>query len=105
LDDLTKDAEIEIRIKEAWTQMGMLHHLYKSKDVDRRVLKYLIYLTAPLNTLLWGAESWNLNETNWNKLATFHHSGIRYILNIKWEQMREHKLSNKKVRSRFKNIP
>jgi len=100
-DDLTKDAKIEIRIKKAWSQMGMLCHLFKSKDVDRRV-KYLICLTSPLNTLLWGAESWKLNKTNQNKLATFHYSAIRYILNIKWEQTREQKISNKEVRSRFK---
>ena len=55
-DHLTEDAKIEIRIKKAWAQMGMLHHLFKSKDVNRRV-KYLIYLAAPLNTVLWGAKS------------------------------------------------
>ena len=95
-DHLTEDAKIEIRIKKAWAQMGMLHHLFKSKDVNRRV-KYLIYLAAPLNMVLWGAESWNLNKTNWNKLATFHHSAIRYILNIKWEQVREQRYQTKRI--------
>jgi len=48
---------------------------------------------------------WNLNNTNQNKLVIFHHSVIRYILNIKWEQMREQKISNEEVRSRFENTP
>ena len=90
--------------KKAWSQMGMLCHLFKSKDIDWRV-KYLIYCAAPLNTLLWGAELWNLNNTNQNKLVIFHHSVIRYILNIKWEQMREQKISKEEVGSRFENMP
>jgi len=84
--------------------MGMMHHLFKSKDIDRRV-KYWICLAAPVNTLPWGAKSWNLSKMNQNKLATFHHSAIWYILNIKWEQMREQKISNEEVRRRFENIP
>jgi len=60
--------------------------------------------STTLNTLLWGAKSWNLNKANQNKLATFCHSAIRYILNIKWEQLREQKISSEEVRSRFKNI-
>ena len=84
--------------------MGMLRHLFKSRDVDRRV-KYLIYLAAPINTLLWGSESWNLSRINRNKLAVFHHSAIRYILNIRWDQIREQRISNREVRRRFENIP
>ena len=102
--DLTEDTEIEIQIKKAWSQMGMLRHLFKSRDVDRRV-KYLIYLAAPINTLLWGSESWNFSRINRNKLAIFHHSAIRYILNIRWDQIREQRISNREVRRRFENIP
>jgi len=40
-----------------------------------------------------------------NKLVIFHHSVIRYILKIKWEQMREQKISNEEVRNRFENMP
>jgi len=43
--------------------MGMMHHLFKSKDIDRRV-KYWIYLVVAVNTLLWGAKSQNLSKTN-----------------------------------------
>ena len=61
--DLTEDAKIEARINKASSQLGILKHFFNCKDVDRCV-KYWVYLAAPLNTLLWGAESWNLTEHN-----------------------------------------
>ena len=61
--DLTEDAEIEARINKASSQLRILKHFLNCKDVDRHV-KYWVYLAAPLNTLLWGAKSWNLTEHN-----------------------------------------
>ena len=84
--------------------MGMLRHLFKSRDVDRRV-KFWIYLTGPINTLLWGSESWNLSQSNLHDLNVFHHAAIRYILNIKWTQVREQRITNDELRQRFNDIP
>ena len=61
--DLTEDAKLEARINKASSQLWILKHFFNCKDVDRHV-KYWVYLATPLNTLLWGAESWNLTEHN-----------------------------------------
>ena len=65
--DLTENNETTAHINKAKSQMGLLRHFFTCKDVDRRV-KYWVYATRPLNTLLWGSKSWNLNEHNMKKL-------------------------------------
>ena len=53
---LTKDKEINTRIKKAKSQMGLLRHFFNCKDIDLNI-KYWIYMAGPLNILLWGSES------------------------------------------------
>jgi len=72
---LTEDAEIESQIKKAKSQMGILKHFFNYKDIFQQV-KYWIYIAGPLNTLLWGSQSWNISEHNCDKLQAFHHSLI-----------------------------
>ena len=38
-----------------------MKHFLKNKDIDLRS-KVLLYMTGPLNALLWGCESWNLSK-------------------------------------------
>jgi hypothetical protein len=64
-----------------------------------------IYVSCPLNALLWGCETWNLSAKNLKKLEAFHHGAARRILNIKWQQVHEDKIRNKQVRFRFCNVP
>ena len=73
--------------------MGILHHFFKSRDVNRRV-KYWIYLVGLVNTLLWGLQSWNLSHIHYNKLRIFHHAAIKYILNLGWEEIKEERITN-----------
>jgi len=40
--------------------MGILKHFFSS-DVDPRV-KFWVYITRPLNCLLWGCKYWNVTE-------------------------------------------
>ena len=54
--------------------------------------------------LLWGSKTWNLTDINMKKLNSFHHSAIRWILGIRWEKMKEERITNE-VRERFNNIP
>ncbi len=61
--------------------MGASKHFFNNKDVDCRV-KAQVYIAGPLNALLWGYQSWNLNKKNLNKLQSFHHGAIRWILSI-----------------------
>ena len=84
--------------------MGMLRHFFKSRDVGHRV-KFWIYLTGPIKTLLWGSESWNLSQANLNTLNVFHHTAIRYILDIKWAQVREQRITSEELRQCFNDIP
>jgi hypothetical protein len=62
-------------------------------------------LQDPPNALLWGCECWNPTKRNLNKLRSFHHSAIRRILTISWNQVRCNRITNKKVRFLFCNIP
>jgi len=72
---LMEDAEIKAQIKQAKSQMGILKHFFNCKDVTQQV-KYWIYITGPLNTLLWGSKSLNISEHNHDKLQAFPHSSI-----------------------------
>ena len=84
--------------------MSRFKQVLHSRDIDQRV-KYNIHIMGPLNLLLWGSETWNLTEANLKKLNAFHHSAIRWILGIKWEKMKEERITNDKVRTVFNNIP
>ena len=83
--------------------MGAAKHFFNNKDVDKRI-KAQIYVAGPLNALLWGCETWNLTKYNLNKLMSFHHSAIRWILDIRWDQVREKHIKNKEVRGLLWNI-
>ena len=95
--ELNEDDEIQIRINKAKAQMGLLRHFFDCNDVDRKV-KYWVYAAGPLNTLLWGCESWNLTERNLKRLSSFHHKAIKRILGLKWERVKEEKITNEEVR-------
>jgi len=90
--------------KKVKSQLGMLKHFFSCKDV-KLCMKYWIYIAGPLNTLLWGSESWNLSDANCNKLCSFHHSAIRRILRIWMDEVLEYQITNKQVRMWFENIP
>ena len=101
---LNEDIEIEVRVKKAKSIMGAAKHFFNNKDVDKRI-KAQIYVAGPLNALLWGCETWNLTKYNLNKLISFHHSAIRRILGIRWDQVKEKHIKNKEVRGLLCNIP
>ena len=84
--------------------MGASKSFFDNKDVDKRI-KAQIYITGPLNALLGGCEAWNLTKLNLNKLTAFHHSAIRRILGIKWDQVRQKHIKNKEVRRMLCNMP
>jgi hypothetical protein len=101
---LNEDLEIDTRIKKAKSLMGAAKYFFDNKDVDKRI-KSQVYVSGPLNALLWGCESWNLTKENLRKLTVFHHGAIRRILGIKWSQVREKHIKNKEVRGFLCNIP
>ena len=97
MSNLTEDAKIQARINKSQQQMGRFHHNFWSCDIDKSI-KYWIYAMGPVNALLRGWESWNLNERNRKKLQSFHHSTIRRILGINKLQVIEQHISNEMVR-------
>ena len=99
---LQEDQEIQKRIKQAWSTIGIMRHFLKNNDIDLQS-KFLLYMTGPLNVLLWGCESWNLSKKNINQLNVFH-SAIRWILGIKMSQVKEEKIKNTTIRKQFNNI-
>ena len=84
--------------------MSRFKQVLHSRDVNRSV-NYNIYVTGSLNLLLWGSETWNLTKANLKKIKVFRHSTIRWILGIKWEKMKEERITNDEVRTEFNNIP
>ena len=83
--------------------MGAAKHFFDNKDLNKR-LKAQIYVSCPLNALLWGYKTWNLTKCNLNKLVSFHHSAIRQILGIRWDQVKEKHIKNRGVRGLLCNI-
>jgi hypothetical protein len=99
--ELNKDTKVKIRINKAKSILGTMKHFLNKKDVDLRT-KHSVYTSFAINAALWGCESWNLSTRN---KKSFHHSAIRKILNIQWQQVRDNRIRNKQVRFRFCNIP
>jgi len=85
---LMENANINVRIKRAKSQMGILRHFFSCEDIELRV-KYWVYIEGPLNILLWGSKSWNLSNQNQIKLHDFHHSSICQILGIWMDEVIE----------------
>ena len=101
--DLSDEFDIEERIKNANKAMGVLRFYWKSKQVGQHS-KYLIYQTIPINLLLWACESWALTKVLISKLEVFHNRCIRSILEIKWDEVRQFKITNNQIRKKFHNI-
>jgi hypothetical protein len=84
--ELNEDPEIKAQIKKAKSIMGVSQHFFNNKDIDIR-MKLNIFTLFVINAILWGCEIWNLSGKNKKQLESFHHSTIRRILNIKWQQV------------------
>jgi hypothetical protein len=101
---LNEDAEIDIRIRKAKSIMGASKHFFDNRDIGKKI-KAEIYIAGPLNALLWGCEAWNLTKNNLKRIMSFHHSAIRRILNIRWDQVREKHIKNHEVRGLLCGMP
>ena len=78
---LKNDYDIEHRISQASAAMGALNNFWIDNIVDN-LSKYLILCAIPYNLLLWGCESWAIQEATLNKLEVFLHRNVRKILKI-----------------------
>ena len=57
-----------------------------------------------INLLLWGCKCWVLKESSLNDIDVFVHQSIRRILGIKMKNVKNERISNKKIREKFHNI-
>ena len=97
--DLKDDKEIRARIKKASSQVGALRPFFQCPHVALET-KVRVYVQIPLNTVLWGCESWALTEDLKRELRTFHHRSLRRILNINMFEVEEQRIRNADVRNR-----
>ena len=83
--------------------MGALKNIWDDPHIDLHS-KYLFFLAMPINQLLWGCECWALKESSLNDIDVSIHQSIRRILGIKMEEVKNERISNKKIREKFYNI-
>ena len=101
--DLKDMIEVRTRIRKAQGQIGGLMNLFSNKHVPKD-FKVLLYQAIPLNTVLWGCESWTLHKALLRELSAFHHKAIRKILGITMQEVRDRRIRNESVRKEFGGI-
>ncbi len=100
---LSDHQEITTRILKAQGQIAALMNIFVNKKVSLD-FKVLLYKAIPLNTILWGCESWTLHADLIRKLRSFHHKSIRRILGISMAEVQERNITNQRVRQQFNSI-
>ena len=101
--NLKDDYDISERITKAFQNMGALKNIWDDPHVDL-YSKYLLFLAVPINQLLWGCESWALKESSLNDIDIFITQSIRRIIGISMAEVKENRISNKKLQEKFYNI-
>ena len=99
---LTDEVEIEKRLRKAKNQMGGLLTFFRSPaDLET---KRLVFQAIPLNTALYGCESWTMPVAMQRKLSVFFHSSLRRILKLGMKQVETFRIRNAHLRNKF-NLP
>lgn len=101
--NLRDHLEIRTRIRKAQGQIGGLIGFFRHPNIPL-ASKKLLYLQVPLNTVLWGCESWTLSAEITRELQVFHHRAMRKILNLNIYDVMEKNISNKSVRKTFGEV-
>jgi hypothetical protein len=99
--DLSDDRDITVRIRKATQQVGGLTNFFLNKAVEL-FTKKLIFLAIPVNTVLYGYESWALKAQHIsNKLRVFFHRSICRILGINMRRVEHNRIKNEHIRNCF----
>jgi len=83
--------------------MGAMKNIWDNQHIDL-YSKYLLFLAIPINQLLWGCKSWALKESLLNDIDIFITQSIRHIIGISMTEVKENRISNKKLQEKFYNI-
>eukprot|EP00978_Attheya_sp_CCMP212_P021044 scaffold61036_cov44-Attheya_sp.AAC.1 len=73
--------KIKKRVQKATVCMNELRHLWCNKNIKKDI-KAWMSLSLPINTLLWGCESWTMTAQSIRILESFHTKSIHKILGI-----------------------
>jgi hypothetical protein len=73
---LRDSIDITTRISKAYGTIGATKEFFISRKVPLNI-KLMLYLAIPLNTALWGCETWALLDMDKKALEVFHHRSIR----------------------------
>ena len=84
--------DIESRLSKARATFARLRNIWKSKQFSRTT-KLKIYNSNVKSVLLYGSESWRVNQRDMGKIEAFHNGCLRRILNIFWPN----KISNSQL--------
>ena len=79
--------------------MGELKYFWDSKHVDISATVH-IYLTIPVYILRWGYHI-SFDKNTINEIKKFYMKSLRRILNIKWDNFWEQRITNGQVRNIF----
>jgi hypothetical protein len=63
MSDLKDNTDVTARTAKGHCMMGALKELFRSTEVPFDI-KYKIHVTIPLNTALWGCESWVMTKAD-----------------------------------------
>jgi hypothetical protein len=85
--NLRDDFDITKRIVSGYSAMGQLKQLFTSRDVPLDI-KLHMYHNIPVNTFLWGCETWDLCDSDTNRLNVFDHRSIGMIMGISIRKVR-----------------
>ena len=102
--NLKADKALEMRKAAMTKAIGSLKVFFDRKEVCLRS-KYLIFMTIPINYLLWGCESWALCKRHLNMLQSFVNRKIRRILKLTMWDVKEQRITNEQLLQRFCNMP
>jgi hypothetical protein len=100
---LSDNLEVSTRIRRATGQLGQLISIFRSPNVPLSSKK-LLYLQIPLNTVLWGCESWTLTADIIRKLQVFQNNSLRRILNINMYDVMNDKIENGQLLRAMNNL-
>jgi hypothetical protein len=96
-NDLSDKQEITTRLRCASNQIGALMNFFRSQVPMKT--KIQIFMAIPVNTAIYGCESWTLTAAMEKKITAFFHTGLRRIMRINMHQVEEHRIRNEHVRN------
>ena len=91
------EEEIKARLGKARGVFVKLNRIWNSSSVSRRT-KIRLYKTLVKPVLMYGCETWKMNEGDAKRIDVFQNRCLRRIMKIKWQD----KTSNREVERRGK---